>query len=283
MASLKVIRTRIQSVTSTKKITRAMKLVATAKLRKSQEAIVNQRPYALHIKDTVDDIATRTDKHPLLEQRETINNECIIVLTSDRGLAGGFNSTLCRKTEQIIADGKTKTLWVVGNKGMLHFSSRDISFVSIDQAPTIDTAKKIAQELAARIIEDFKTKTFDRITIVYNKFKSVVTQTVEHEQILPVTPTHSNQQNTSVDFLYEPSEYDLLSHLVPLHIETQCYRYLLESLASELGARMNAMDSATRNADEMIDKLTLEYNRARQAAITTELLEIISGAEALKA
>jgi F-type H+-transporting ATPase subunit gamma len=282
MPSLKDIRKRIGSVKNTQKITKAMKLVAAAKLRRAQDAIIAARPYAASLERVIRDLSARAgeDAHPLLAHREGTRAE-ILLVTSDRGLAGSFNAQLVRSVEHYVHedlhDASEVTLRIVGKKGREYFKRRSIPIR--DSHPGFSGANALEQsrELANQIIEDFTTDQVDRVFVVFNEFKSAISQ-----HVLPVAPPAEAEGQLEQDFLYEPSKGYLLEHLLPLYIQVGLYRAALESVASEFGARMSAMDSATRNAGEMIDKLTLQYNRARQAAITKELLEIISGAEALK-
>jgi F-type H+-transporting ATPase subunit gamma len=262
MASLKDIRKRIGSVKNTQKITRAMKLVAAARLRK--------------------------DAHPLLAERSGDRIQ-LIVMTSDRGLAGGFNAQLNRKVTSLITDewaDKDVQLRIVGRKGNDYCKRRYAEqIIDFRNAPTGDNALEFARELTNSAVDDFLEDKTDRIVILYNEFVSAMTQSVTPMQLLPVEPVvheEGEEEAKSGDFLYEPSKQELLDHLVPLAVQNSIFRSCLESIASELGARMSAMDAATNNAGDMIGRLTLQYNRARQAAITTELTEIVSGAESLK-
>ncbi len=287
MPSLKAIRKRITSVKNTQKITRAMKLVAAAKLRRAQESIVAARPYAEVLEQVVGELAGHAgeDAHPLLVTRPARKAE-IVLLTSDRGLAGSFNAQLIRHVEvysaEELADLDDVSLRIVGRKGNDYFKRRSANILDFTPAPTSETALEQASDLANHVIQDFLEEGVDRVYLVYNEFKSAISQDVVVKQLLPVVPQTSPDEDYGGDFVYEPSKKDLLEHLLPLYVQTGLYRASLESIASELGSRMSAMDSATRNAGEMIDKLTLQFNRARQAAITKELLEIIGGAEALK-
>lgn len=286
MASLKEIRKRIASVKNTQKITRAMKLVAAARLRRAQDAILASRPYAESLERVIAELAARTDResHDLLAEREGKRVE-LIVLTSDRGLAGSFNAQITRHVGNMyageLADSDV-SLRVVGKKGNEYFKRRDVHIESFDSAPTPANALELSRSMSGRLIEDFTKGHFDRVYLVYNRFRTAISQDVTAQQILPVIPSEYEGGDTPTDFLYEPSRAEVLDHLLPLYVQIQIYRAELESIASELGSRMSAMDGATRNAGEMIEKLSLQYNRARQAAITKELLEITSGAEALK-
>ncbi len=286
MPSLKSIRTRINSVKNTRKITRAMKLVAAARLRRAQETILASRPYAESLERVIAELAARTDReaHDLLAEREG-NRVELVVLTSDRGLAGSFNAQITRFVENMVtgelADSEV-ALRVVGKKGNEYFKRRQIDIESYDPAPTPADALEFSRTMSARLVADFTERKFDRVYLVYNRFRSAISQDVVAQQLLPVVPAEHEGEGAPSDFLYEPSREAVLDHLLPLYAQIQLYRSGLESIASELGSRMSAMDGATRNAGEMIDKLSLQYNRARQAAITKELLEITSGAEALK-
>jgi F-type H+-transporting ATPase subunit gamma len=295
MPSLKSIRTRIASVKSTQKITRAMKLVSAARLRRAQDAILGARPYANALADAVSEVALRAgdDAHQLLEKREPVGRVTIVPLTSDRGLAGGFNANIFRAVQRFIAERSQATppvrefaLEVVGKKGRDYFRRRKLTINHDLPGPTADTVVARASEVAHIVTHAFKDGRTDAVFLVYNEFKSAVQQRVVVEQLLPIVPANvparANAAAGVLDFAYEPTKERVLDTLLPLYVQSQLYRGLLESMASELGARMTAMDNATGNAKEMISTLTLQYNRARQAAITKELMEIVSGAEALK-
>jgi F-type H+-transporting ATPase subunit gamma len=290
MPSLKAIRKRIGSVKNTQKITRAMKLVAAARLRRAQDAIIAARPYSAALERVVSELAERAgrDAHPLLAERPGRRAQ-VVVLTSDRGLAGSYNAQVLRRSEALLGDElgdwEDVGLRVVGRKGNDFFRRRDVTIVSYVPAPTSASALDVSRELANFLVGDFLEEKVDRIYLIYSEFKSAMSQRPIARQLLPIVPrqpAQGEQAQRAGDFLYEPSKEELLAHLLPLYVQNGIYRASLESIASELGARMSAMDSATRNAGEMIDRLTLQYNRARQAAITKELLEIIGGAEALK-
>jgi len=294
MPSLKNIRTQIASKKSTQKITRAMKLVAASRLRRAQDAIVAARPYANALGEAIAEVALRAgaESHPLLERRSP-ERITLVLLTSDRGLAGGFNANVFRVTQRFINERKQATppareigLEIVGKKGRDYYRRRKQSITRETPAPTAETASQIAREMAQIVSHEFHEGRTDAVFLVYNEFKSAVQQRVVVEPLLPVSSELAGGEKAvaagALDFLYEPSKAKLLDALLPLYLESQIYRGLLESIASELGARMTAMDSATNNAKEMIANLTLQYNRARQAAITKELMEIVSGAEALK-
>jgi len=293
MPSLKAIRKRITSVKNTQKITRAMKLVAAAKLRRAQDAIIAARPYSRSLERVVAELAEKAgrDAHPLFQERPA-ERASIVMLTSDRGLAGAFNASVIRRVEshveEALAEYTGVNLRIVGRKGNEYFKRRKANIASINAAPTSQTALELSHELANLVIDDFLEDRVDRVFLVFNEFKSAISQGIVVKQILPITAVAPDDEGEGDggepggDFLYEPGKQELLGHLAPLYVQNGLYTASLESIASEFGARMTAMDNATRNAGEMISNLTLDYNRARQAANTKELLEIISGAEALK-
>ncbi len=289
MPSLKAVRIRIASTKSTQKITRAMKLVAAAKLRRAQDAIMAARPYAQALAEAVSEVAARAggEDHPMLQQREA-RRITLIPITSDRGLCGGFNTNVCRTTHRFV-DEKVKSrtanevrLEVVGRKGREYFRRRKLAIGHEHAGVVGDNALERARELALRATADFVDGRTDAVFLVYNQFKSAMSQTVTVEPLLPIAPASLPADAASSEFLYEPGKKELLDLMLPLFVQSQIYRAFLESIASEFGARMSAMDSATKNAKEMIERLTLQYNRARQASITKELMEIVGGAEALK-
>jgi F-type H+-transporting ATPase subunit gamma len=296
MPSLKAIRTRITSVKNTRKITRAMKLVSTAKLRRAQDALIAARPYTSAITRVVSELSAvaGTDAHKLFEDRALVKAS-IVVMTSDRGQAGAFNANVTKAVERYAASelsgASEVSLRIIGRKGNQYFSRRRATVTSFDAAPTGATALDVAREMSNRVIDDFLTGKVDRVFVVYNEFKSAISQVTRVKQILPVVPETTALTTTGgaaaaadaqSDFLYEPSKQELLNRLVPLYVQIQLYRAALESVAAFFAAQMTAMENATKNAGEMIARLTLSYNRARQASITKELLEIIGGAEALK-
>lgn len=289
MPTLKEIRKRITSVKNTQKITRAMKLVAAAKLRRAQDAITAARPYSVALAQVVAELAEHVggDAHPLMAERDRTRTE-LVVMSSDRGLAGSFNAQLFRTIERHIAgelaEAESVALRIVGKKGNEYFKRRDVDIVSYMPAATGPTALDFSRDAAHQIIESFVDGEVDRVLLVFNEFRSAISQKPTILGLLPVQPQieESDREPTDADFVFEPSVEALLEHLLPLYVQNGLYRAALESVASEFGARMSAMDAATRNAGEMIDRLTLDFNRARQAAITKELLEIIGGAEALK-
>jgi F-type H+-transporting ATPase subunit gamma len=292
MPSLKAIRNRITSVKNTRKITRAMKLVSTAKLRRAQEALIAARPYTAAISQVVSELSGVAGEgaHPLFGRSDgaPVEKAAIVVITSDRGQAGAFNANVTKAVERYVRDelaGVQVSLRIIGRKGNQYFTRRRTTITSFDPAPTGATALTAARETANRIIADFLDGKVDRVFVAYNEFRSAISQVVRVKQLLPIVPEPSRQTlaaEAAPDFLYEPSKELLLARLAPLYVHIQLYRASLESIAAEFAARMTAMENATKNAGEMIAKLTLSYNRARQASITKELLEIIGGAEALK-
>jgi F-type H+-transporting ATPase subunit gamma len=292
MPSLKAVRLRIASVKSTQKITSAMKMVAAAKLRRSQDAIVAARPYARTMSSIAGELARAADAdaHPLLARRP-VKRIALVVMTSDRGLCGGFNSNLCRAAQRHVEEetrvGQTGGIEearyeVVGRKGRDYFRRRKLNMTRDLPGAAWDTAMARAKELAAAVTEEFLNGTVDAVMLAYNQFKSVVVQKPTIEPLLPIAAPTTVADAAGTEFLYEPGKNQILEYVLPLYVETQIYRALLESIASEFGARMTAMENATKAATEMIDRLTLQYNRARQAYITKELMEIVGGAEALK-
>ncbi len=287
MPNLKEIKRRIQSVKNTQQITKAMKLVAASKLRKAQQAILEARPYAIKTMDVLNHLAARcnSDLHPLLDVREGKRN-LLLIITSDKGLCGGFNGAIVRKTAQYLSENEKNenSLIIAGKKGNDVFCNRPVTILEEYIGWTKDLDYLKAQAIGEKLSTLFSEKKVDKVFMVYNEFKSVMQQEVIVEQLLPVVPEKLVHKDNSfvVDYIYEPDEEAILDELLKLYMTVEVYRAFLESSASEHGARMTAMDSATRNAGEMIGGLTLTYNKARQAYITKELIEIVNGAEALK-
>ena len=304
MASLRDIRDRIGTVKNTQQITRAMKMVAAAKLRKAQERIFTTRPYAFKIREMIGHLRQRLDvtAHPLFQTREEVESVLLIVVTSDRGLAGAFNANLLKVAEATIAerfqaqrDAGTLTILAVGRKAHEYFAKRGFSLVGDYRGVFNDLRFPVAGEIVDRAVEGYVGGEWDLVEVVYNEFKNTITQNRVAEQLLPIpaetffTPLmeESDQIDTEVgevgdvEYIFEPSAEVLLERLIPEYLQYQLWRALLESNASEQGARMVAMDNATTNAGELLKELKLTYNRARQAAITTEIIEISSGAEAM--
>jgi F-type H+-transporting ATPase subunit gamma len=286
MASLKNIRTQIASKKSTQKITRAMKLVSAARLRGAQDAIVAARPYANALVEVIGQVAERAgaEAHPLLERRDP-KRVSLVTITSDRGLAGGFNANITRAVQRYTTEHPEAelSLEIVGKKGRDYYRRRKFTVKHELPGATGATAGELSRQVASIVVDAFVKGQTDAVYLVYNEFKSAVQQLIVLEPLLPVTRAQgAPAATTPIDFLYEPGKKELLDVLLPQFIESQIHRALLESVASEFGARMTAMENATNNAKEMISDLTLKYNRVRQAAITKELMEIVSGAEALK-
>jgi F-type H+-transporting ATPase subunit gamma len=288
--SLRDIRNRIGSVRSTRQITKAMKMVSAAKLRRAQDAVLKTRPYAQLLDQALSRLAARAAAeekvaHPLLAPREARTAE-VVVITSDRGLAGGFNSNIARRTQRFMVENgerfETVALATIGRKGRDYFRARKIpirkDYAGVHAALAYEKAEAIAKEYTERYLAG----EVDAVFLCYNEFKSAISQKPVVFQLLPIEPAPEKEGAAAIDFKYEPSREALLADLLPRHVAMQVWRALLESAASEHGARMSAMESATKNAEEMIGMLTLQYNRARQAYVTKELMEIVSGAEALK-
>ena len=291
MASLDDLKKRIASVKSTQKITKAMKMVAAAKLRRAQESAEKGRPYSEKMNNIIlnlsNGISDKENAPKLLSGTGNDKIHLCVVMTSDRGLCGGFNSNIIKKAKSYFAklaeDGKELKIITVGSKGNDQLKRAygdkiitNISFKESKHANYFD-----AEKVGKMVIEKFGTEEFDVCTIFYNQFKNVITQIPQAQQIIPLN-VESSEENKSEDiYEFEPDEDEILSNLLPKNISTQIFKAMLENSASEQGSRMSAMDNATRNAGEMVDKLTIEYNRSRQAAITKELIEIISGAESL--
>ena len=286
MATLREIKRRISGVRSTQQITKAMKMVAAAKLRKAQEAILSTRPYAAKLAKTIGHLAARVEEShiPLLQIRE-IKKILLIVVTADRGLCGAFNSNLLRYAVSRINEYQREevTLFPVGRKGYNFFIKRDYALHDHKIQFFNSLQFSDASEIVDKLVSVYCSNLFDKIEIIYNEFKSAVQQDITVEQMLPFTPDKEMAaEQTGVDFLYEPDQSHILNYIIPKHLSIQMWKILLESNAAEQGARMTAMESATENAEELIAYLTLTYNRARQAAITKEISEIVGGAEALK-
>jgi F-type H+-transporting ATPase subunit gamma len=278
------IRRRIRSVKNTQQITKAMKMVAAAKLRRAQERMFAARPYAAGLRQVLASVSTRVDinAHPLLQSREPERKVVIVIVTADRGLCGAFNSNVIRAAQNFIREHGFESieLLTIGRKAGDFFKRRPIPIrenVFVAQALSIEVARRIADGL----IKDFIDEKIDGVYVVYNEFKSLIAQHVRAERLLPImSEFEATPGQPSIDYLYEPGPEQILSDLLPKHIEFQLYRVLLESAAAEQGARMTAMEAATKNASDMINYLTLTYNRIRQAAITKEIIEIVSGASA---
>ena len=277
---------RIQSVKGTQQITKAMKMVAASKLRRAQKAISGAKPWAETLSRVLADVAARTEfSHPLLESHEG-ERTWVVVVSSDKGLCGSFNTNIVRAVEKDLIAGRWPEveLAVIGRKASDYFRSRRWNLV-VDERETISTLTADAgPRLGQQFIEAFTSGQVDSVWLVYNSFVNMIRQNLVVDRLLPIEPpaAEDDGDGSQVDYLYEPDARTLLAELLPRHVETQVQRALLDSAAAEQAARMTSMDAATRNADDMIDALTLLYNRTRQAAITKELIEIVSGAQALE-
>lgn len=288
MANLRAIRKRISSVKSTQQITRAMKMVSAAKLRRAQDGINAARPYARKMREVVTAVAGRagSDAHPLLTARDG-KKLALLVVTSDRGLCGSFNSGLTRAVYRFLkergAEYEEIALFVVGRKGRDFFRRRETPIRKEYLGVLGSVSRRHAETIANDLVGAFVAGEYDEVQIAFNEFRSAISQIVRFEKMFPIALESSGKTAADdVDYLYEPSREEILATLLPKYVQVMIFRVLLESVAGEHGARMTAMDSATNNSVEMISRLTLQMNRARQATITTELTEIVSGAEALK-
>jgi F-type H+-transporting ATPase subunit gamma len=285
MASLKIIRKRISSVKSTQKITKAMKMVSAAKLRRAQDAATAARPYADKLTDLLRNVAARmgSTAHPLLEARPEERVTHVLLVTADRGLCGGYNSNLLRKAEALLQErGADRVrLTTVGRRGFDYFKKRPVNIVDKHINLFGGPSAQLARQIGERVSQEFADQTCDAVYLIYSHFRSALVQVPTRQRLLPIE-AHAAEAGGAMDYLYEPDAAALLDRLLRQYVTVLIHRAFLEATASEHGARMTAMDSATNNASEMIDRLTLEMNRARQATITKELMEIIGGAEALK-
>lgn len=284
MPNLRDVKQRIRSVKNTEQMTKAMKLVSASKLRKAQAAIQTARPYAHKMRDVMNHLVARCNKdlHPLLDNR-TGNRVLLVVITADRGLCGAFNSNIVKMTQELIKENTDReiSLFIAGKKGLDFFRNRPYKIQDKYLGWTKDFEYLKAVEIGDMLAQLFIENKTDRIYMVYNEFKSIMQQEVIREQLLPIVSEEAGDDQLT-DYIFEPDEETILEDLLKRYMTTQIYRAFLESSASEHGARMTAMDSASRNAKEMIGQLTLFYNRTRQAHITKELIEIVNGAEALK-
>ncbi|MBI9070431.1 MAG: ATP synthase F1 subunit gamma [Melioribacteraceae bacterium] len=293
MATLRDIKRRITGVSNTQQITKAMKMVAAAKLRRAQDNIINAKPYSRKISEVLSNLLAmeKSIDNPLLEERLP-KNVAIIIVTSDSGLCGAFNMTIIRTVEDMIKNefeeqykNNSLSLYCVGKKGTEYFSRRNHNILD----KKIDIMKKLqfsdASEILDNLTAKFLNKELDKVVVVFNEFKSVMQQKLSVQQLLPIVPRIEDiaeSSGTSSEFIYEPDKLSIINALIPKFLNSQLWRILLDSYAAELGARMTAMDLATENAGELISSLKVQYNKERQASITTEILEIVSGAEALK-
>lgn len=287
MPNLKDIQTRIRSVKKTRQITSAMKLVAAAKLKRATDAASAAKPYQQHLDKVLKRVAASAGSdvdNPLLHAPDTVTNVGVVVLTSDRGLCGGFNNNLIRKTipwmQSHVDDGLNLTISVYGRKGAGAFAREGLT----EGDPALDWTSEpkmdVVSQLATDVTDAFINGTYDRVYLVYNEFVNVLTQEPQFQQLLPLS-MDSEEDSSATNYRYEPTAAEILDNLLPLYVRTLILQSFLETEAGEHASRMTAMDNATRNADDLTEALTLEFNRARQAAITTEIIEIVSGAEAL--
>ena len=292
MPNLKDLKTRINSVTSTQKITSAMKMVAAAKLRRAQEAAESGRPYATRMRAVIASLAANADKSSaseLLVGRTAVKTHLLVVISADKGLCGGFNGSVARlakhEIDRLESEGKSVQIYFVGRKAADALGSgiSDRIFARVEGVQGTNLGFESASVIASKIITGFEEGQFDAVSVIFNRFVNAITQEVTHTSLIPVQidELEDDANETAIFYDYEPEEAEILSALLPSNMSTQIFSALLESSAAELAARMTAMDNATRNAGDMIDRLTLVYNRTRQANITKELIEIISGAEAL--
>ena len=292
MANLKEVRNRIVSISSTQQITKAMKMVSAAKLRRAQDAIHQMRPYAKKLAEMIATVSAQTEagaENPFTEVRE-IKNALIIVVTSDRGLCGAFNANVGKATMALVQE-KYAGLHAAGNVEILALGKKGGEYLSRRGYKVNDANADIfsrlnftnVREIGEFVLNAFTEKKYDVVEVLFNYSKNVATQIIQTEQLLPLVASETGEKASSVDYIFEPSEEEIISELIPKSIKLSIFRALLESNSSEHGARMTAMDKATENAGELIKALKLEYNRSRQAAITKEILEIVGGAEALNA
>jgi F-type H+-transporting ATPase subunit gamma len=289
MASLRDIQRKIGAVKKTKQITKAMNMVASAKLRNAQLRIERFRPYADKYFEIIVDLSSRADAsvHPLLEKRETVTNVGIILVTSDKGLCGSFNANLCVKAEKLArqkqAEGKTVKFICIGKKGRDYIRKSGFEIIEARADVMNNFDFQLANEIGNIIIDKFIAAELDEVHVIYGQFVTVIRQEAKSAQILPVeSATESVQEGPVSEYVFEPSVEGLLAELLPRYVKVQIYRGVLDTSASEHAARMTAMDNATKNCDELVHDLTLVYNKARQASITSELMDIVGGAEALK-
>jgi F-type H+-transporting ATPase subunit gamma len=296
MANLRDIRTRIASIQNTQQITKAMKMVAAAKLRKAQNRIFENRPYAQKMKQVVSRLVANTDgEHKLLQKRDEVNHVLFIVVGSDRGLCGAFNNNLFKEVESRInedfADHKkngTLSMITIGKKAHKHFGKRNYNVIQSYDGFFTNLEYSEGAQITSDVIDGFVSGTYDEVHFAYNEFKSVLAQNRIVEPMLPINPDtlvtedNADDSKSEIDYIFEPDADSILDRMLPLHLKIQLWKGILESNAAEQGARMTAMDNATENAKELERDLKLEYNQARQSAITTEISEIVSGAQALE-
>ena len=286
MPNLKEIKSRITSVKSTIQITSAMKMVSAAKLKKAQDAIIQLRPYSNKLTEIMSSVSSASEDSSQNKYSEVrdVNKILLVPITSNRGLCGGFNANIIKKTIEIEKDLNSKsdlTILSIGKKSSEFFKKNKYNVHSTHDEVFQDVNYEDVSKIAELILNDFANEKFDKVIIVYNQFKNAATQIVMQEDFLPLNKTQSENSQEAIDYIYEPGKDEILNELIPKSLKTQLFKAILDSNASEHGARMTAMHKATENATELKNELTLSYNKARQAAITGEILEIVGGAEAL--
>ena len=290
MATLRDIKSRIKGVKSTQQITKAMKMVAAAKLRRAQESVINARPYARKISELISHLVTEDDiaNNPFIVQRE-IKNIAYVIVTADRGLCGAFNNNILKEASRQLnsneasLQGVISHVFCIGKKSFDFYKKRDYPLAGNASGIFSSLKYESALNISKELIDKFLNGTFDKVIIIYNEFKSIIQQRIITERFLPIPVMLNNEDgNKRIDFIFEPGQKEIFNYVLPKHLKAQMWRILLESNAAELGAKMTAMDNATTNAKELIRTLQLTYNKERQAAITKEILEIVSGANAQK-
>lgn len=288
---LKEVRSRIKSVQSTQQITKAMKMVSAAKLRRAQDAIIQMRPYAKKLQEMLSNIVSNTEMEGgnILAAERPVEKVLLIVITSDRGLAGAYNSNVIKLAKQTIQDKYSAqfsrggvTIWNIGKKGYEHFVKNNYKASDTYKDIFLKLSFEGVQQAAQAAIKAFSNREFDAVEVIYSEFRNAATQRFVAEQFLPIKKTQQAGSNVKADFIFDPNKEELIAELMPKILNTQLYKAVLDANASEHGARMTAMDKASENANELLKNLKISYNRARQAAITTELTEIVSGAAALQ-
>jgi F-type H+-transporting ATPase subunit gamma len=288
---LKEVRNRIKSVQSTQQITKAMKMVSAAKLRRAQDAIIQMRPYARKLQEMLSNIVSNTEVEGgnALATDRPVEKVLLIVITSDRGLAGAYNANVIKLAKQTIREKYNSqfakgnvTIWSIGKKGFEHFQKNNFKVTDTHKDIFLNLSFENVQAASQAAVQAFREKEFDMVEVVYSEFKNAATQRFVVEQFLPIQKTASAGSGVKADFIFDPNQEELIAELMPKILNTQLYKAVLDANASEHGARMTAMDKASENANELLRSLKISYNRARQAAITTELTEIVSGAAALQ-
>ncbi|HEX8316316.1 MAG TPA: ATP synthase F1 subunit gamma [Flavisolibacter sp.] len=288
---LKEVRNRIKSVQSTQQITKAMKMVSAAKLRRAQDAIVQMRPYAKKLQEMLSNIVSNTEVEGgnTLAVERPVERVLLLVITSDRGLAGAYNANIIKLAKQTIREKYSTqysrgnvTIWSIGKKGYEHFAKNNYKVSDAHKDIFLNLTFENVQKASQAAVQAFRAREFDAVEIIYSEFKNAATQRFVSEQFLPIPKAQNAGGATKADFIFDPSKEELIAELMPKILNTQLYKAVLDANASEHGARMTAMDKASENANELLRNLKISYNRARQAAITTELTEIVSGAAALQ-